>query len=200
MPHEVNQRVNDKEVEYNQHFRIKYDVDDASHCRGSGACSAVEDAGAGARQGSSGRQGAVQMQHCTQYYDESSAAAPTFALTFRLVQAASKVRVRNQRGISEESARNQRGLRQEQLMANIWLILGGGPPLAWRSPTKIGTIFQFIPSVKLCRMPAQAAQRSPTAREFTANPAPLCRCRCRCLYAAAAATPPMKKLGTIVHL
>jgi len=45
MPHEVNQRVNNKEVEYNQHFRIKYDVDDASHCRGSGACSAVEDAG-----------------------------------------------------------------------------------------------------------------------------------------------------------
>jgi len=42
------------------------------------------------------------MQHCTRYYDESSAAAPNFAVALRLVQAASKVRVRNQRGISED--------------------------------------------------------------------------------------------------
>jgi len=46
------------------------------------------------------------MQHCTQYYYESSAAASTFAATFRLVQVASKVRVRNQRGISEDCGRS----------------------------------------------------------------------------------------------
>ena len=64
------------------------------------------------------------MQHCTQYYDESSAAAPTFAVALRLVEAASKARVRNQRGISEECGSGGRR------MGNIWLIWAERPPLA----------------------------------------------------------------------